>query len=51
VRLSATARARIRRRGTELISLDITAVDAAGNRTTQNNRRSRTQTLSARRNG
>jgi hypothetical protein len=49
VRLSSTARARIRRSGTELISLDITAVDAAGNRRTQNNRQSRTQTLGARR--
>jgi hypothetical protein len=35
--------------GAELISLDIVAVDAAGNRTTQNNRISRTQTLSGRR--
>jgi hypothetical protein len=49
VELSAAARARIARRGTELISLDITAVDAAGNRTTQRNRVSRTQTLGARR--
>jgi hypothetical protein len=51
VRLSQTARTRIARRGTELISLDIVAVDAAGNRTTQNNRVSRTQTLGARRSG
>jgi Domain of unknown function (DUF4394) len=51
VRLSSTARARIRRSGTELISLDIAAIDAAGNRTTQNNRVSRTQTLAARRSG
>jgi Domain of unknown function (DUF4394) len=51
VRLSSTARARIRRSGTELISLDIEAIDAAGNRTTQNNRISRTQTLAARRSG
>jgi hypothetical protein len=51
VRLSAAARARIARSGTELISLDITAVDAAGNRRTQNNRISRTQTLRARRSG
>jgi hypothetical protein len=49
VPLNATARARIARRGTELISLDIVATDAAGNRTTQNNRVSRTQTLGARR--
>ena len=49
VRLSSTARARIRRSGTELISLDIAAVDAAGNRRTQNNRVSRTQTLAVRR--
>jgi hypothetical protein len=49
VPLSSAARARIARRGTELISLDITATDAAGNRTTQNNRVSRTQTLGARR--
>jgi hypothetical protein len=49
VELNSGARARIRRSGTELISLDITAVDAAGNRRTQNNRVSRTQTLSARR--
>lgn len=51
VRLNAAARARIARRGTELISLDIEAVDAAGNRTVQNNRISRTQTLGARRSG
>ena len=51
VRMNAAARARIRRRGTELISLDIQAVDAAGNRTVQNNRVSRTQTLGARRSG
>jgi hypothetical protein len=51
VRLDATARARIARSGTELISLDIEAVDAAGNRTAQNNRVSRTQTLGARRSG
>lgn len=49
VRLSATARRRIARRGTELISLDIQSVDAAGNTTTQNNRVSRTQTLASRR--
>ena len=49
VRLSTAARQRIARRGTELISLDITAVDAAGNRRSQNNRVSRTQTLAARR--
>ena len=51
VQLNALARARIARRGTELISLDITAVDAAGNRTVQNDRVSRTQTLAARRSG
>lgn len=49
VRLNQTARNRIARRGTELISLDIVAVDAAGNRRTQNNRVSRTQTLGGRR--
>ena len=49
VRLNAAARARIARRGTELISLDIVATDAAGNRAVQNNRVSRTQTLAARR--
>jgi Domain of unknown function (DUF4394) len=49
VRLNAAARARIARRGTELISLDIVGVDAAGNRTSQNNRVSRTQTLAVRR--
>lgn len=49
VRLNAAARARIARKGTELISLDITATDAAGNRSTQNNRVARTQTLEARR--
>ena len=36
---------------TELISLDIEVTDAAGNRTVQNNRVSRTQTLGARRSG
>ena len=51
MRLNSAARARIARRGTELISLDIEAVDAAGNRTVQNNRISRTQTLGARRSG
>jgi hypothetical protein len=49
VPLNSTARARIARPGTELISLDITVTDAAGNRTVQNNRVSRTQTLGARR--
>jgi hypothetical protein len=49
--LNAAARARLARSGTELLSLDISAVDAAGNQTTQNNRVSRTQTLSARRSG
>lgn len=51
VPLNATARARIARRGTELVSLTITAVDAAGNETRQSNRVSRTQTLAARRSG
>ena len=51
VRLNAAARRRIAGSGTELISLDIAAVDAAGNRATQNNRVSRTQTLAARRAG
>ena len=51
VRLNQAARQRIARTGTELISLDIEAVDAAGNRSRQDNRVSRTQTLSARRGG
>ena len=51
VPLNRTARARIARRGTELISLTIIAVDAAGNETRQTNRLSRTQTLAARRSG
>jgi hypothetical protein len=51
VPLDSTARRRIARPGTELISLDITATDAAGNRATQNNRVSRTQTLAVRRRG
>jgi hypothetical protein len=51
VRLSQAARNRIARSGTELISLDISAVDAAGNRQTQNDRVSRTQTLAGRRGG
>ncbi len=51
VRLNQAARRRIARAGTELISLDIEATDAAGNRSRQDNRVSRTQTLSARRGG
>ena len=51
VRLNSAARQRIARSGTELISLDIEVTDAAGNRTVQNNRISRTQTLGARRSG
>ena len=51
VRLNSAARTRIARSGTELISLDIEVTDAAGNRTVQNNRISRTQTLGARRSG
>jgi 3D (Asp-Asp-Asp) domain-containing protein len=50
VPLSRAARARIARRGTELIRLTVTAVDAAGNRRSQD-RVSRTQTLAARRAG
>ncbi len=49
--LNATARRRIARPGTERISLDVTAVDAAGNRTTQTGRLSRTQTAQGRING
>ena len=48
VEVDATARRRIARSGTELITLAVTVTDAAGNRTGQT-RRSRTQTLSARR--
>ena len=48
ITLNSTARNRIARRGTELIRLRIAAVDMAGNRVEQNNRRSRTQTLTAR---
>jgi hypothetical protein len=48
--LNASARRRIARAGTELITLRITVVDAAGNDRTQT-RRSRTQTLAARRSG
>ena len=51
LRLSQAARNRIARSGTELISLDITATDAAGNRQVQNDRVSRTQTLAGRRGG
>ena len=46
--LSTTIQRRIARRGTELISIDVTSVDAAGNTTTQNDRLSRTQTIAAR---
>jgi hypothetical protein len=48
VRVGQAARAAIGRPGTELIALRIVATDAAGNETTQR-RRSRTQTLGARR--
>jgi hypothetical protein len=48
ITLNSTARRRIARKGTELIRLRIAAVDMAGNRIEQNNRRSRTQTLAAR---
>ena len=51
IRVSSAGRQRIARSGTELISLDIEVTDAAGNRTVQNNRVSRTQTLGARRSG
>ena len=50
VPLRATARLRIARTGTELISLNIVAIDAAGNRR-ERNRISRTQTLAQRRAG
>jgi hypothetical protein len=46
--LSSAARRRIARRGTELIRLNVRAVDAAGNVTEQNGRLSRTQTIGAR---
>ena len=49
VPLNVTARRRIARRGTELIVLNVRAVDAAGNITEQNGRLSRTQTAAARR--
>ena len=49
--LTVTAQRRIERRGTELIRLNVAAVDAAGNRTEQNGRLSRTQTIGARLNG
>ena len=49
--LNAAARRRIARPGTERISLDVTAVDAAGNRTAQTGRLSRTQTAQGRING
>lgn len=48
IQLSAAARRRIARPGTELISLDVVAVDMAGNRTEQTGRLSRTQTAQAR---
>ena len=50
VPLRASARRRIARKGTELISLRVAAVDAAGNRR-ERNRISRTQTLAERRAG
>ena len=50
VPLRASARLRIAREGTELISLRVAAVDAAGNRR-ERNRISRTQTLAERRAG
>ena len=46
--LNATARRRIARPGTERISLDVSATDAAGNTTSQTGRLSRTQTAQAR---
>jgi len=46
--LSTTIQRRIARKGTELISIDVSSVDAAGNTTTQNDRLSRTQTVAAR---
>ena len=49
--LTITAQRRIARRGTELIRLSVSAVDAAGNVTEQNGRLSRTQTIGARLNG
>ena len=49
--LTAAAQRRIRRQGTELITLNVLSVDAAGNRTEQNGRLSRTQTIGARLNG
>ncbi|HEV2813353.1 MAG TPA: DUF4394 domain-containing protein [Solirubrobacteraceae bacterium] len=49
--LNASAQRRIARRGTELISLDVTSVDAAGNTTEQKGRLSRTQTIAARQGG
>ena len=51
VPLNVTARRRIQREGTELISLNVRAVDAAGNVTEQNGRLSRTQTPQGRLNG
>ncbi|MDQ3740802.1 MAG: DUF4394 domain-containing protein [Actinomycetota bacterium] len=47
--LNLTAQRRIAREGTELIVLNVRAVDAAGNITEQNGRLSRTQTAAARR--
>jgi hypothetical protein len=49
--LNATARREIARKGTELISIDVSAVDAAGNVTSQTGRLSRTQTAQGRLNG
>ncbi len=49
--LNAAARRRIAKPGTERISLDVSAVDAAGNVTSQTGRLSRTQTAQGRLNG
>jgi hypothetical protein len=49
--LNVTARRRIARPGTELITLNVRAVDAAGNITEQNGRLSRTQTPQGRLSG
>ena len=49
--LTASARRRIARSGSELISLNAASVDAAGNRTEQNGRLSRTQTIQDRLDG
>ena len=49
--LTPAAQRRVRRKGTELFVLNVRAVDAAGNVTEQNGRLSRTQTITARREG